>query len=298
MDRTHRFLGGQVGAALMTAVAPVTWGTTYLVTTEMLPKDRLMTSAVVRALPAGLLLLALTRVCPVRPWWGKLVALSVLNIGAFFPLLFLAAYRLPGGVAAVAAAMQPLIVAAFVWAGFRERTSPARLGWAVLACVGVAMIVLTPGARLDPLGIAAAVTATTFISIGLALSRRWGHPPGMGVLASTGWQLVIAGVLLAPLVVLDHGSFDLDAPAAMGYVWLTVFATALAYTLWFHGVRLLPVSQVSLLVILSPITAAALGWLLLDESLEPLQLTGFLLALAGTLAGQRPSRGDTPTSWP
>ena len=37
--------------------------------------------------------------------------LAALNIGVFFPLLFVAAYRLPGGLAAVVGAGQPFVVA-------------------------------------------------------------------------------------------------------------------------------------------------------------------------------------------
>ena len=44
-----------------TALAPMTWGTTYIVATTWLPPDRPLLAAVGRALPAGLLLLALTR---------------------------------------------------------------------------------------------------------------------------------------------------------------------------------------------------------------------------------------------
>ena len=94
-----------------TAVAPVLWGTTYLVTTELLPEGRPLLVAALRALPAGLLLLAVTRRLPSGGWWWRSAVLGALNIGVFFALLFVAAYRLPGGVAATLGAVQPLVVA-------------------------------------------------------------------------------------------------------------------------------------------------------------------------------------------
>lgn len=94
----------------LTALAPVSWGSTYAVTTEFLPPDRPLFTGLMRALPAGLLLLALARVLPRGAWWGKAAVLGVLNIGAFFPLLFLAAYRMPGGMAAVVGSVGPLLV--------------------------------------------------------------------------------------------------------------------------------------------------------------------------------------------
>src|SRR5919107_228724 len=111
-------------ATLLAAVAPVTWGTTYAVTTEWLPPDRPLLAATVRALPDGLLLVAVGRRLPRGSWWLKAAVLGVLNIGAFFALLFVAAYRLPGGVAAVLGAVQPLTALAFA-AVLLPQTPPA-----------------------------------------------------------------------------------------------------------------------------------------------------------------------------
>ncbi|RQW97557.1 EamA family transporter, partial [Micromonospora globispora] len=105
----------------LTAAAPTAWGTTYLVTSELLPADRPLWSGVLRALPAGLLLLAVTRHRPHGAWWWRAAVLGALNIGAFFPLLFYAAYRLPGGTAAVLGAAQPLLVAALSVVALGER---------------------------------------------------------------------------------------------------------------------------------------------------------------------------------
>lgn len=69
----------------LTALAPVSWGTTYVVTTELLPPERPLFTALVRALPAGLLLLVFARVLPRGAWWWKAGVLGALNIGAFFP---------------------------------------------------------------------------------------------------------------------------------------------------------------------------------------------------------------------
>ncbi len=79
-------------------------------TTEMLPAGIPLTLAVLRALPAGLLLILVLRKLPEGIWWLRVVILGVLNFSLFWWLLFIAAYRLPGGVAATVGAVQPLIV--------------------------------------------------------------------------------------------------------------------------------------------------------------------------------------------
>src|SRR4051812_41323497 len=100
---------------LLTAFAPAIWGSTYIVATELLPPDRPFTAALLRALPAGLLLVLFSRRLPARSEWGRLLVLSALNIGFFQALLFVAAYRLPGGLAAVVGAIQPLLVMGLAW---------------------------------------------------------------------------------------------------------------------------------------------------------------------------------------
>lgn len=95
---------------LITALAPAIWGSTYIVTTEILPPDRPFTAALLRALPAGLLLVLYSRYLPRPSEWPRLLVLAALNIGFFQALLFVAAYRLPGGLAAVVRAIQPLLV--------------------------------------------------------------------------------------------------------------------------------------------------------------------------------------------
>ena len=95
---------------LLTALAPAIWGTTYIVTSQFLPPDRPFIAALLRVLPAGIALLLWSRQFPQRGEWWKLIITGILNIGAFQALLFIAAYRLPGGLAAVIGAIQPLLV--------------------------------------------------------------------------------------------------------------------------------------------------------------------------------------------
>lgn len=71
-----------------------------------------------------------------------------------------------------------------------------------------------------------------------------------------------------------------------GYVWLGLVGGLVTYTLWFDGIGHLPVTSAALLGLLSPIVAAALGAILLGQLLGPIQILGFLLALAAIAAGQ------------
>ncbi|GAA2365946.1 EamA family transporter [Dactylosporangium salmoneum] len=285
----------------LTAIAPALWGTTYLVTTELLPPDRPLLAGTLRALPAGLLLVAAARALPRGAWWWRAAVLGTLNIGLFFALLFVAAYRLPGGVAAVLGALGPFVVAGLAYGLLGQRPGARVLVAGLAGLAGVALLVLRSSAALDPLGLAAAAGGMVSMSLGTVLGRRWGTPPGFAerrtaLLALTGWQLTVGGVLLAPAALLVEG-----APPALGwgnvagFAYLSLVGTAGAYFLWFRGVTTLPPAQVTLFGLLSPVVAAVLGWVALGQSLSGGQLAGAALVLAAVVAG---AAGTSPATKP
>ncbi|ALJ18466.1 EamA family transporter [Microbacterium sp. No. 7] len=280
---------GRVWRTLVTALAPVVWGTTYIATTEFLPPDHPLFAALMRALPGGLLAIALTRALPRGDWWWKALVLGTLNIGLFFPLLFVAAERLPGGVAATLAAAQPILVAVLAIVVLHEPRSWWKLGWGVVGVVGVGCVVLGPAASLDAVGIAAGLLSAVGMAVGVVLTKRWGRPPGVGPIGFAGWQLAAGGlVLLVPTLLFEGVPSDIDARAVGGYVWLGLIGGVLAYAVWFRGLHTLPVTSTALLGLLSPLVAAVIGAVVLGQMLSPVQLLGFVLALGALAAGQFP----------
>ena len=289
---------------LLTALAPLSWGTTYLVTTELLPAGHPLLAGLLRALPAGLVALAIGRMLPSGGWWLKSLVLGSLNIGAFFPLLFLAAERLPGGVAAAVAGAQPMILLGMSALVLRDRIRPLTAAAAVAGAGGVALVVLGPAAQLDALGILAALGGVTATALGMILTKRWGRPAGVGPVAYAGWQLTAGGLVLLPLTMLLEGiPATIDGGAVRGYVWLGSVGGLLAYTLWFRGIQLLPVVAPGLLALLSPVVATLLGTLVAGESFTPLQALGIALVLVALVVGQLaalrpPRRSSTPAREP
>lgn len=297
-------VAGRSTVIALTALAPVSWGTTYAVTTEFLPADRPLFTGLMRALPAGLLLLAIARVLPRGAWWWKAAVLGALNIGAFFPLLFLSAYRLPGGMAAAVGSVGPLIVVGLSALLLGQRPTARSVLTGVAAAFGVSLVVLKAAGALDAVGVPAALAATASMSAGIVLAKRWGRPDGVGPLALTGWQLTAGGLLIAPLALLAEGAPPaLDGPAVGGYLYLALANTALAYWLWFRGIGRLSATQATFLGPLSPLTAAVVGWAALGQALTPVQLAGMALAFGATAAGQLAPRAKgaalaTPFSSP
>ena len=274
---------------LITALAPLIWGSTYLVTTEFLPPNRPFTAALIRVLPAGLLLLAYTRRAPARGEWARVVVLGVLNIGLFQAMLFVSAYRLPGGLAATLSSTQTLMILLLGWLIGKNMPPKAAWGWAAAGVAGIALMVLSPQARFDGWGMAAALTGAAGMALGVYLSKHWRI--SLNALAFTGWQLLFGGLFLLPAALLLETPPDtLTAANIGGYLYLSLFGAVFAYALFFRGIAKLPPAVVSSLALLSPVCAFVLGWLFLGQSMDAKSLLGFALALASIFGVQKAMR--------
>lgn len=270
---------------LLTAIAPTLWGSTYIITTELLPVDRPFIAACVRLLPAGLILVLISRHLPQRHEWLHIIILSILNFAIFHVLLFVAAYRLPGGLAAVVGAIQPLMMMFLIW--FVDNRKPARLALiaSIIGVFGMAALLLSPNSTWDLIGVIAATVGAMLMTSGVFLARRW--RTDMPLLAFTGWQLLIAGILLAPLAwLIDPPLLTLSTKNLLGYGYLSLFGTTLAYVLWFNGIAKLSPVAVSSLGLLSPIAAVIIGWIILDQSITGIALLGLIAVLGSVLTVQ------------
>jgi probable blue pigment (indigoidine) exporter len=270
---------------LLTAAAPALWGSTYIVTTELLPAGYPLTVAMLRALPAGLLLLLLVRQLPQGIWWGRTFLLGALNFSFFWAMLFVSAYRLPGGVAATVGAIQPLIVLGLSRAVMGTRVHPLAIVAGLAGIGGVALLVLTPSASLDPIGIAAGLAGAVSMAFGTVLSRHW-QPP-VPPLTFTAWQLTAGGLLLVPVALVFEPALPVPTTQNLiGFLYLGVIGAALTYIVWFRGLAKLGPAAISPLGFLSPLVAVVLGWAMLGQDLSWLQITGMLVVLASVWLSQ------------
>lgn len=272
---------------LVTALAPAIWGTTYFVTTEFLPHGYPFHVAMLRALPAGILLLLLVRKLPEGIWWFRSLILGALNFSFFWAMLFVSAYRLPGGVAATVGAIQPLIVIGLSRLFLAAPVRPLAIVAGLLGIVGVALLVLAPGAAaLDAVGVAAGLAGAVSMAFGTVLTRKW-RPP-VSNLTFTAWQLTAGGILLLPVAyLLEPAQPAPTAANILGMAYLGIIGAALTYFLWFRGLARIEPSAAASLGFLSPVVATLLGWLALGQSLTPAQIVGFVAVLFSIWLSQR-----------
>ncbi|MEV7076427.1 EamA family transporter [Streptomyces sp. NPDC093990] len=290
--------GRQLLVSGVTALAPAIWGSTYLVTTEWLPPERPVLATTVRALPSGLILLLISRTLPNGTWLWRSLVLGTLNIGAFNLLLFVAAYRLPGGVAAMIMAVQPMIVLILAALVIGDRPRAAHVMACGLGAVGVVLLVFKGPAALDLAGVAAALGGAACMATGITFTKRWGRPEGVGLIPFTGWQLTAGGLVALPFTLSVEGlPTSLTGTNLVGFAYLISLGAVISYTLWFRGIEKLPALAVSFLALGSPIVATVLGIAFEHETLAAPQVVGtVLILLAVVLAQPRQATPRTTTA--
>ncbi len=272
----------------VTAIAPVAWGSNYYVTHEFLPAGSPLYGGLLRARPAGLVLLAVCHRLPAGAWWWRSLVLGTLNVGAFFVLIYVAAQLLPTSVASTVMATSPVVMMLFAWLLLAAPPRSRHLAGAALGIAGVALMLFTGAVTADPRGVLASIAAMTMSSLGYVLTKKWSTD--VDVLSLTSWQLVAGGLVLLPVAVAFEGAPPaLDGPAVLGFLYVAVVATALAFAAWFSGLRRLDAGTVGLVGLLNPVTGVLLGTAIAGEVLSLRQLAGLALVLTGIVLG-RPVR--------
>ena len=239
-------------------------------------------AALVRALPVGLLLLAISRRLPRVIWWWRAIVLGVCNIGLFFPLIFLAAYHLPGGLAATVQAASPLAVmalAAGIGTSGRARSGSARpwSAWSVSrsSCS-------SPRARSTLSawsGVRLGARLRARLRAGQALAGPGGHADA-GVLAvGRRWPGAAAGRAARRGPAAGRRR---PPSASSGSAWSAPSSPTSAVP-W---AARMAAGAVSLVGLVNPVVGTVLGVVFAGELFGWPQALGMALVLAGVLAGQ------------
>lgn len=206
--------------AALTAIAPIAFGTTYYVTSHTLPADHPFYGGALRALPAGLLLLLITRQLPRGSWWWRSLVLGALNFGAFFTLIYITAQLLPTSIASTTMATSSVMLMLLAWPLLAERPQLLSVAGAVIGIAGVAVMLLGDNSGIDYRGVLTSLAAMTLSSLGAILTKRWS--PDINILALTSWQLIAGGLIILPVaIVLEGAPPEMTGERLAGYAYVT-----------------------------------------------------------------------------
>ncbi|MGE0750313.1 MAG: DMT family transporter [Variibacter sp.] len=214
-------------------------------------------------------------------YWQPFIVLSLLNNIIPFVLIARAQEEIAIGLASVLQATTPLfgVLLAHLFTA-DEKLTPRRLSGVLIGVVGVAVLVGPEtlfGSSGNLLGMVLMLGAACSYGGAGVWSRRFQHTPPL--VTSTG-LLVCSTVVLFPLTVAIDRPWQLAMPsgaAIVSIISLALLSTALAYILFFRIMAVSGPTNTWLVTLLNPISAIALGAMILGEALLPHHIAGALL---------------------
>jgi drug/metabolite transporter (DMT)-like permease len=273
------------------SVVYVVWSSTYLaIRLAVRPGAGFspFSLAALRALTAMPLLLLWAKVQGKRLWPTRrelpvLVASGILLWTGGNALVVLAEQRIDSALAALIVSSTPIWVALLEIVLDRHWPSPLLLGSILLGFVGTALIAypsLQAGVRADAVSVVALLLGAFSWGSGSLLQRR--RPLELDPVASAAWQLLFGGVGVALLALMFRESLPHPTPSAwLGFAFLLIFGSLLAFTSFIKALRLLHTRLVFTYAYVNPVLAAFLGWLVLGERLAGHTVAGAALVLTG-----------------
>jgi drug/metabolite transporter, DME family len=287
-------------ARLQVVLAAICFGTTG--TAQALgPAASPVAVGAARIVLGGALLVAIARVAGVRmPRIDRTVVAIAVGV-CVYQLSFFAAVKLTGVAVGTVVAIGSGPAAAGVLGRIvnGERLTGRWALATLCAAAGVALLAGDGGGTVDPAGVGLAIAAGLGYATCTVLSRRLivagGAPEGVMAAGFGG-----AAVLLVPVLALAGPGF-LATPGGLGLaLYLGAIPTALAYVLFSRGLRSLTSGETATIVLVEPVTAAALGVAVLGEQAALTAGIGAALVLAGlaVLAVPARRRGARPAVEP
>lgn len=254
------------------------WGTTYAVTQFTLTDWPPLLLGALRALPAGLILLAIKPTLPKKDQWPVIFSLGLINIATFFSLIFVMALTLPSAISGVGMISVPVFAIAFHWIVKKQRPH------LIQAISGVGLIVLAwmlfdpSQISLNPVGLIAMFSAIMCIIIGSSITKALGNRMHWWTVLT--WQLILGGVILTVATTI-HAAINsqlyidvltgFDSKNLFGLLWIIGLNTALGYGMYVWLLQRMSVVDFTFGGIANPIAGITSGLILLGESFTPFQ---------------------------
>ena len=263
---------------LLAMIPAFFWGTTYAVTQFTLPDWPPVLLGALRALPAGLLLLAIKPSLPKKQDWKILLILGTINIALFFGLIFVMALTLPSAISGVGMISVPVFAMLFGWTIYKRQPSSIQaISGATL--IALAWFLFDPSSiTLNPVGLVAMLAAITCIVIGSSVTKSLGSRMHWWTVLT--WQLIIGGVVLSiaagvlagrnpePYI---HAVQNTSLRNVCGLLWVILLNTALGYGMYVWLLQRMSVVDFTFGGIANPIAGIVSGLILLGESYTPIQ---------------------------
>jgi len=226
------------------------------------------------------------------PWSRRALGLAAVGIAGYQVTFFAAVADTGVAVGTVVAlGSAPALTGVLARAVHGDPLSGRWAACTALATAGVLLLVLSgEEATVSAGGVVLALGAGASYAVYMLASKRLlaaGHAPEQVMARGFG----LGALLLAPVLVVGDVGWLASIDGVLLVLFLGAVPTALAYVLFARGLRWLSPGETATLTLAEPLTAAALGAVVLGERPGLLAVAGAALVLAGLVALALPGRG-------
>tara|TARA_B100000676_G_scaffold311848_1_gene383378 strand:- start:4310 stop:5233 length:924 start_codon:yes stop_codon:yes gene_type:complete len=279
----------------MLVTLSIVWGGTFFFQEIAVQELPVFTIVSIRVLIAALLLWAVTALTGNTlpsglKIWAALFLLALVNNVIPFTLIVWGQQEISSGLAAILNATVPLftvLIAHFVTTD--EKLTRTKFAGVIIGLFGV--IVIIGEDALEGIGIAVlAQLAVLVASLAYTFGGLYGRKiqaMGLTPLGISTGQLIASSVILIPVALLADEPWTLSLPGTeiiIAVIALASVSTAFAYILFFRILATAGATNLMLVTFLIPVSALALGILILGEVLETRHIVGLLCIGAGLAA--------------
>ncbi|MFB3301814.1 DMT family transporter [Pseudomonas sp. AMR01] len=279
------------------------WGATFVAGRYLAADVEPLLAATLRFVLASVALLvfmAVARIRLVRPSVGQLVQLAMLgffgiyfyNLCFFYGLHYINASR-----ASLIVALNPAVIGLASRVLFKERLGPTKLLGIALCLGGAGAVIVSRNPALldgaanawigDLLIFGCVVGWGAYSLFSRGLNRE------LGALQTVTWSILLGTLMLAATTAFS-GKLTVAAvqaiqlPQWLSLLYLGVLGSALAYILWYDGIRHIGATRAGVFIALNPLTAVICGAMLLGEQLTLPMLLGGAVILLGIFLCNKP----------
>lgn len=213
-----------------------------------------------------------------RVLWGYGLSIGIMNL-----VFYLALQRIPLGIAVAVEFTGPLALAMF------HSRRLLDVLWIGLVVMGLVLLLPSghTSTRLDPIGVAYALTAGVGWALYIVLGQKAGAIYGTDAVA---WGTSVAALVALPVGVIHAGHALFSPSLLLPALGIAILSSALPYTLEMIAMTRLPARTFGTLLSLEPAFAAIAGIIFLNEHLTLLQwfaIAAIIVASAGTVLSAR-----------
>jgi drug/metabolite transporter (DMT)-like permease len=219
-------------------------------------------------------------------WWLVTIG-AVFFVGLYNGFLFVGQQGVTGGMAAILVATNPILAAFFAWMLIpQRRLALPGIAGLLLGLVGVSLVArpdLSAPLRSESVGALLVLLSTACLAFGSVLVER--ASSDLSTESFVAWSNVLGALFLhgisLGLPTESVTQVDVSVTAVGALLYLAVIGSGVSAILYFMLLDELGAVEINLVSYAAPIFTAILGWMILDESLSPLSILGFLIIFTG-----------------